>query len=345
MILTNRSNPPRKALHGQRQGRRMRHSGYTLVELLMALSLAAVVLAGLGGVTSMALSTYAAVSEKEALLVEARFAMDQMVRTASLSRQILLPLHDKALSDWPENIREQTVPASPPIGSSTLATAVLAVTVPTAQDLDGDGFPDADDDRDGLIDEDLPDDADYGFSSGIYLIDDGGDGQVDEDSFGYTGDDDEYFLVGQEDPINGADDDADYNVDEDPPADNNGDGCPGRCGVDDDGDGQVDEGSSADDDEDGSEDEDWLNPVVFHLTGDVLVQRTPVPWDETGASGVTGRDFVVHPIAEHVTRFRVERMPVLLGDPESVELLLELTGPDSGEVVQVETRVRIGGGL
>ncbi|MFL6245144.1 MAG: S8 family serine peptidase [Thermoanaerobaculia bacterium] len=41
----------------------------------------------------------------------------------------------------------------------------------------------------------------------------------------------------------------------DPPGDQNGDGCAGVCGVDDDGDGTVDEGSAADDDENGYDDD------------------------------------------------------------------------------------------
>ena len=75
-----------------------------------------------------------------------------------------MPLKDNPNTNWPEHIREQTVPPSPPIGDSTLATAVLAVTLPAYVDLDNDGFPDADDDRDGLIDEDLPNDNHHDFS-------------------------------------------------------------------------------------------------------------------------------------------------------------------------------------
>ena len=53
--------------------------------------------------------------------------------------------------------------------------------------------------------------------------------------------------------------------------------------------------------------EDWYDPVVFYLNGDNLMQRTPVPWDENGSGFVTGLDFITEPIAENVTRFRVER--------------------------------------
>lgn len=324
--------------------RAARIGGYTLVEVLIALAIGSVVVAGLAGVTRMALATHAVVSEKEELTRQARFAMDQMVRTVSRSRLLILPLHDKPATNWPENIREQTWPHSPPVGDSVFASAVLVVTLPIDQDLDADGFPDADDDRDGRIDEDLYNDAVNDTAPGIWGVDDDGDGFFDEDGLWWW-DEDETSAVIDEDPLDGVDNDADQNVDEDPGADSNGDGCPGICGVDDDGDGLVDEGSNSDDDEDGNVDEDWYNPVLFGLVDDVLWTRIPVPWDETGAGGVTGRDFVARPIAEFVSRFRVERLPAAWGDPQLVDLTLELTGPMTGEQVMLQTRVRVGGGL
>ena len=317
--------------------------GYTLVELLVALATAAVLLAGLGGVIGQVVATHDAAHEKSELIQQARFAMQRMVQAVQDTRLLLLPLNDVAASIWPENIREQTVPPTPPVGDSTLATAVLAVTLPAYQDLDGDGFPDADDDRDGRIDEDLPDDRNYDAAPGIYLIDDDGDGSVDEGSSVY--DDDEVGSIENEDPVDGIDNDGDNNVDEDPASDNNGDGCPGICGVDDDGDGVVDEDAADDDDEDGGGNEDWYNPVVFYLDNGTLMERTPVPWDETASSGVTGRDFIVKPIAENVTRFRVERLPLAAGRHIIVVLALELASPVTGETVSLTTRVRVGGAL
>ncbi len=156
--------------------------------------------------------------------------------------------------------------------------------------------------------------------------------------------DDESITV-NDDPFNGVDDDDDQNRDEDPPADMNADGCPGVCGVDDDADGSVDEGSADDDDEDGQTNEDWLDPVVFYLNNSVLIQRTPVPWDEDGSGLVTGRDFVEQPLAENVTRFRVERLLRVAGGAQLVDLILELTNPNSGEMVSIGTRVQVGGAL
>lgn len=319
-----------------------RQPGFTLIELLVATSLAALLIVGLGGVVGQVSSARDAVQDRNALTRQARFAMEHMVHSVSRSRLLLLPLNDKPSSNWPEHIREQTVPPSPPVGDSTLATAVLAFTLPADQDLDGDGFADADDDRDGRIDEDLPDDIHYDIAPGIYLIDDDGDGEVDETS---DNDDDEAFFISGEDPVNAVDDDGDANVDEDPPDDINADGCPGICGVDDDADGSIDEGVDADDDEDGQVDEDWYNAVVYYLDNGILKLRTPVPWDESGIGGVSGRDFITSDIVENVTRFRVERVAGVIGAEQLVDITLQLTSAASGEMLSLHTRVRVGGAL
>ena len=319
-------------------------SGYTLIELLIALALSAILFTGLGSVVGQALDIHDTVREKNDLTQQARFAMQQMVHAVSRSPLLLLPLNDKPLTtDLTENIREETVPPSTPEPGSTLATAVLAVTLDPAVDLDGDGTPDADNDADGRLDEDLPADMQNDFGAGIWQIDDDGDGNLDESS---SEDDDEYSFTADEDPINGIDDDGDSNVDEDAPSDMNDDGCPGYCGVDDDSDGLTDEGGdNSDDDEDGQSDEDWYDPVVFYLAGDTLIQRTPVPWDESANGFVSGRDFLEEPIAENVTHFRVERIPQNGDRAVTVDLTLALTSPVTGETVSLNTRIRVGGAL
>ena len=323
-----------------------RQHGFTLVELLVATTLAALLIVGLGGVVGQVATTRDAVQDRNELTRDARFAMDQMVRIVGHSRRLLLPLTDNPATSWREHVREQTVPASPPEGTSTLATAVLAVTLPEYFDLDDDGFPDADDDRDGRIDEDLPNDSHHDFFPGIMLIDDDGDGNVDEGA-GWAEDDED--GAENEDPVNGIDDDNDGSIDEDAASDNNGDGCPGVCGVDDDNDSAIDEGANDDDDEDTGSFDDPYDPVVFHLIGDSLVQRTPVPWNEDGISipdgPVDGRDFIVSTIAENVSRFRVERIAGVAGNRELVDITLELTSPATGEVVSLQTQVRLGGAL
>ena len=321
--------------------------GFTYVELMITLTIASLIILGLTGVVGQALQSQDAVSEKNKLTRDARFAMQRMQRTVANSRLLLLPFRDKPASNWPENIREQTVPASPPIGDSTLATAVLAVTLPAYVDLDNDGYPDADDDKDGQIDEDLPNDNNHDYFPGIMGIDDDGDGQVDEDPSNWW-DDDETNAIYNEDPLNGIDDDNDNNIDEDTASDQNGDGCPGVCGVDDDGDGSIDEGSADDDDEDGNTFDDPYDPVVFYLSSGSLVERMPAPWDTDGISvpdgPVDGRDFIESVIADNVTRFRVERLDngsVV----EIIDVTLELTSPLTGETVSLQSQVRVGGAL
>ena len=322
-----------------------KQSAFTLVELLTALTLAALILAATSGVLKNVMGTDATVTERNQLQRDARFALHRIVAATSHSRNLLLPLPDNPNTDWPEHIREQTIPASAPTGSSTFASAVLAVTLPEYVDLDADGFPDADDDRDGKIDEDLPNDIHHDFHPGVMLIDDDGDGSVDEGS-GWAEDDEDGAL--NEDPVDGIDNDGDGAIDEDPASDTNGDGCPGICGVDDDGNGTVDGTSDeTDDDEQGTGFEDAYDPVVFYLEGDSLLERMPVPWNEDGNSSpdgpVDGRDWVASPIADNVSRFRVERVGTA-GSKQLVNIELELTGP-AGGVVNVSTSVRIGGAL
>jgi len=318
-------------------------AGFMLLELLIAMALAGMLLAGSAGLVGRTADSQTLASDRNRLNTEARFAMQRMVRAVSETRYFILPMPDKPATNWRENVREETVPASPPEGSSTKATAVLAVSLSASIDLDADGFPDADNDRDGRIDEDYPEDIAYDFNPGIHLIDDGGDGAVDEGFFS-DADDDERSSQENEDPINGVDDDDDGVFDEDPSADMNGDGAPGVVGVDDDGDSQIDEGSINDDDEDGSVDEDWLDAVVFFLQGDSLIERHPVPWDETTNGFVSGRDFIETVIAENVTRFRVERPLVSASGEQLVYLTLELTTA-IGESVLLETRIRVGAAL
>ena len=321
-------------------------TGFTLVELLAATTFAALLIVGLSGIVGQVAIIRDTAQDRNDLTRQARFAMDQMVRIVSHSPRLLLPLKDNPATDWDEHVREQTIPASTPQGSSTFATAVLAVTMPDYFDLDSDGTPDADDDGDGLVDEDLPNDIHHDFFPGIMLIDDDGDGTVDEG--GSWAEDDEDGAE-NEDPINGIDDDNDGSVDEDPASDNNNDGCPGICGVDDDSDLTIDDGANDDDDEDGGSFDDPYDPVVFYLNGNSLVQRTPVPWNEDGISSpdgpVDGRDFIVSIIADNVSRFRVERVAGVAGNWELVGLELDLTSPDTGAVVSLQTQVRLGGAL
>ena len=321
--------------------KRFQH-GITYVEVLVSVTITAILVGALMNVIGTATNVSEEVRNDNDLMQQVHFAMQQMVSITSRSRKLLLPLADKPATNWPEHIREETVPPSPPIGDSVKATAVLSVLLPVDVDLDGDGIPDADNDRDGAIDEDLYQDMNRDGVAGVKGIDDGGDGYYDNVNWG---DDDETNGIIDEDPIDGIDNDGDGLIDEDSSGDMNGDGFPGLAGVDDDGDGSIDEGDILDDDEDGAVDEDWFDTVTYYLQNDTLMERMPVPWDTTGNGSVTGWDFVTSILAENVTHFRIERVPTVSGDTQLVDILLELTNPTTGERYSLQTQVRVGAAL
>ena len=285
--------------------------------------------------------------------------MQRMVAAVSGSQRLMLPLADNPNTDWQEQLRVETVPASAPEGSSTKATAVLAVTLSTTIDRDGDGWADANNDKDfhdydndtvrdsnepERVDEDVFDDNSNDAAAGIIGIDDNGNGTADDSS---TDDNDEDGSS-LEDSIDGVDNDSDGAIDEDITKDMNADNQPGVTGVDDDYDTIVDEGGTpqkADDDEDGTQDEDWFDPVVFYLSGSDLIERTPSQTDTTGDFTVTGADFSESTIASNVSLFRVERLPQNSDRSVRLDLTLELKHPTSGETFSLQTQVRVGGGL
>ena len=308
-----------------------------MVELMISLVMGVLILAALASLSTQSLQTEAVVQEHNELAADARFAMQRMVTAALGTRHLLLPLADNPNTNWREHVREQTVPASAPEGDSTEATAVLAVTLDPTLDIDGDGVKDADNDRDGRVDEDLDIDNSNDGEAGIVGIDDNGDGDVDP-STGPTpsADNDEDGDIG-EDWFDGIDNDGDGSIDEDISKDNNKDLRPGIGGVDDDGDGSIDEGNNQDDDEDGMADEDNYDPVVFFLDSSTLLERRP------NLNPVDGNDYTEFPIAENVTRFRVERVPQGSGRAVLVDLTLDTTGP-GGKTITLNTRVRVGGG-
>jgi len=309
--------------------------GLTLIEVLVSLILAALVLSAFSGLASRALEVERQSNARNELLSEARFAMQRMTTAVLGTSRLMLPLADNPASGWRENVREQTVPASSPESGSTLATAVLAVSLDPRLDVDENGVLDADNDADGRVDEDPDIDNTNDGENGIVGIDDDGDGAGDEG--GMSGNDNDEDGVQGEDWLDGLDNDGDGTPDEDLPEDSNNDNRPGERDIDDDGDGAVDEGNTFDDDEDGSSNEDWVDPVVFFLDGSTLTERRP----DLNASD--GTDFTEFSIAENVTRFRVERLPDGGGRAVLVDITLQLTAPD-GEDVVLTTRIRAGGG-
>jgi prepilin-type N-terminal cleavage/methylation domain-containing protein len=307
-----------------------KNQGFTLLEVLITLAIVSLVMLGLGRVMGQALQTREAMLGRQELTRQAQFAMTRMTRAMRGTTRLLLPLDENPATAWSESVRDP---------------GVLAVTLSPAIDRNQDGFADADNDLDGLVDEDLPPDSTRDRANGIVGIDDDNDGAVDEGGQGPSGiysDDDEDGTF-NEDRQNGIDDDLDGAVDEDMLGDMNDDGQPGIAGVDDDNDGFIDEGLMGDDDEDGLMREEWLDPVVFFLIGTTLMERTPVIWDENNDTTINGLDFVENPLAENVSQFRVERLPKGAKKNTLVDITLTLgSGSDS---MTLHTRTRVGGVL
>ena len=319
--------------------------GISMVELLITAAIAAMLLTGVQQLLSTGMESKAQISTRIDLNRQARFAIEAMGVAVRRGSWLLLPLPDNPATDWDENIRTQTIPASAPQGSSTLATAVLALSMSPLIDLDFDGFADTDNDRDGLIDEDPSGDVNNDLAPGIFGVDDDGDGSVDEQhtqawlgNMGPVNEDDDEDDFANENGWTGIDEDGDGNINEDPKKDMNSDALPGIGGVDDDDDGTVDEGDKNDDDEDGLVNEDWLDTTVFYLSGDSLIQRHSVPWDENGDTLINGRDFIESVIADKVVLLRFER-PVTSGE-QLIDITLSLS--DQGESVSLTTRLRVG---
>jgi len=311
-----------------------REAGFTIIELLIALSIAALLLSAMSGLINGVFETRDDTAVRSTATREARFAMQRMVTAVLGTERLILPLADNPNTNWREHVREETVPATLPEGDSTLATAVLAVTLDPTLDIDADGYADGDNDKDGRVDEDPVDDTNNDLAPGIVGIDDDGDGSVDEGPM--INDDDEDSSV-DEDPVNGQDDDGDGSVDEDLPHDIEFDGQSGIADFDDDGDGLIDEGHHHDDDEDGIRDEDWLDVVAFFLNGSTLMERRP------NLDPIDGTDYTEYAIADNVTLFRVERIPDAGKRAVLVDITLEITLPDLGPV-SLNTRLRVGGG-
>ncbi len=322
--------------------------GFTVVELLISMAIGTILLLAIQGVVGRGLQTQEAVQTKNELTRQAHFAMQQMVNAVSRSNGLLLPSVENPNTAWPESVRE-----FPPRTAFPGETAVLAVLLDHYQDLDNDGFPDADNDSDGRIDEDPGGDMTNDQAPGLFGIDDDNDGTVDEQhtqifpgssSIGPDDEDDDEDGYANEDLVDGIDGDGDGKFDEDIKTQTDGNDLAGVGGVDDDNDGHIDEGDENDDDEDGKVDEDWYDPVVFYLNGATLLKRIPIPLDVDGG-GIKGTDVSLQPIAEHVTGFRVERIPQAGGRAVQVDLTLELTSPNTIETVSLTTRVRVGGAL
>lgn len=102
--------------------------------------------------------------------------------------------------------------------------------------------------------------------------------------------------------------------------------------------GLIDEGHTFDDDEDGLKDEDWLDPVVFFLSGTTLKQRIP------NLNPIDGTQYTEYVIADNVSQFQVSRINGGDGKTALVNIVLTLT-PPAAESVTLNTRIAVGSGL
>jgi len=205
--------------------------GFTLIELIIAISIVALIVSSATYLLSSVLSAHEYGTKKAELHQEGLLIMDRMTHGLRKSTYLLIPNSHNGTRD------------------------ILAFSG-TFNDDDDYYF---DDSLFPRIDEDPGSDMTPDSNSGITGYDDNGDSTIDNCG---TGDDDEDGL-NDEDPLDGVDNDSDGNIDEDFTNDATNDGDPGISGIDDDGDGSVDEGNAKDDDEDGSFEEDPLNPVIY----------------------------------------------------------------------------------
>ncbi|MEH6503308.1 MAG: prepilin-type N-terminal cleavage/methylation domain-containing protein [Cycloclasticus sp.] len=307
-------------------------TGLSLIELLVAVAIAGLIIAGMQGLIVMALDAEDDTRARNDGLQQARFAMQTMVNAVAGTQRLMIPLGENPATAWSESVRD-----------------VLAVTLDPTIDRNNDGWADANNDKDYLdinnngvrdigererIDEDVSHDMTNDGVSGIIGIDDNNNGEVDESN---VNDDDEDGAPNEDEQGNG-DEDGDGTEDEDLSFDMSNDNAPGFLGVDDDYDGTVDEGNNDDDDEDGLRSEDWLDPVVFFLNGTTLMQRIP------NIDPVDGTDYTEYPIADNITQLQIERVLGNDGSTVLVDITLQIS-PPTVEPINLNTRVRVGGRL
>ena len=280
-----------------------RAGGFTLIELLVSLAIVGILLAALSGVVQKAYDQWNYSRARNELLYQGNFAMDMMVTAVAETNRLLIPLQDNPATAHDESLRD-----------------ILAITMSPLLDSDGDGFLDADNDHDGLVDEDIPADNNLDYQAGIQDIDDDGDGSIDESLSMY--DNDENGNPG-DDWLDGVDNDGDSSVDEDIPWDN---------------DASVSGYDNLDNDGDGLENEDWLDPVIFLVSSDgtSLIQRKPVVnWP----NGSKTNDLVI--AQAEVIVLSIQRLPMASGDRHGqLAITLQLES-SAGGTLTLQSQVRV----
>lgn len=144
---------------------RCRQRGFSLIELTIALAIGAVLLVAINGVTGESLAAFKATSERDELNSQAQFAMQRIAAAVQGSPQVLVPQVEDLGTAYSESVR-----------------GVLAVSLNPTLDRDADGYADADNDRNGKVNDKLAADQANDGQPGIIGIDDDNDGVVDNAS-------------------------------------------------------------------------------------------------------------------------------------------------------------------
>jgi prepilin-type N-terminal cleavage/methylation domain-containing protein len=207
--------------------RNLNKKGFTLLELLVASGIFALIAAGTTALLTSSLNAQGEGNDRYQIYREGLLIMERMTNQVAQCTFLLIPNAHKPTRD------------------------ILAISGFTNED--GDNY--FDDPLFPRIDEDPKKQMTDDNTAGIAGVDDDGDGVTDE---GDRNDDDEDGSV-DEDPFDGVDNDGDGNIDEDTGDDAN------IPGMDDDGDGSIDEGDIKDDDEDGTINEDQAGPTIYSM--------------------------------------------------------------------------------
>lgn len=161
-----------------RRSRSSGHRGLSLIELTIALALATMLMMAINGVTGQALKAFNATSERVQLNRQAQFAMQRIAAAILGSDLVLVPQVEDLYTAYSESVRD-----------------VLAVSLDPYLDRDSDGYADADNDRNGKVNDKLSADHTNDSKPGIVGIDDDNDGVVDE-STASNNDNDEAGTLG-----------------------------------------------------------------------------------------------------------------------------------------------------
>src|SRR3989304_71428 len=275
--------------------------GVTLIELLVVIVILSFIAVGLSELLAGGLKASRDNRVKTGLIDDVNFAMDRIIFATRDTNWVFIPYN------------------SNPVRSMLAISAM------------------ADNDEDGVLDEDWGGDLGNDNLPGIGGFDDDGDGNIDEGGAGSQNDDDEDGENDEDTPRNSLDDDTgpggpDGNYDEEFRDDINGDGCPGICFRDDDGDSTYDEGNINDDDEDGMINEDPVDPLIFYVKNGSLYERKIIWNPSTSLSDVTERKLI-----DNVRQFVVTRLLGVNGKT-LINVRIEVTA-GSGNDVMLESEI------